>query len=172
MESETILQGSIADYVIRKHVAQVRFIHCYLVVTLSRFWTQDFRVYICCCPMSGPMAIKQNQFGSYWFQGMYWSPRETTVKHPALTVYQKWVPKFATTPPPPQKKEKLPLSSWTSDLQSDALLHPPPLKWKPGSEKVSRGGSLGWAWGLAVWMSFSLRTTSQCKKFKKFGCDI
>ena len=71
---------------------------------------------------------------------------ETTVKHPVLTVYEKWVPKCATLtqsgtnatlpPPPPlpgnEKLADLELSSQVG-LQISRCHSPPPLqKWKVG----------------------------------------
>ena len=51
----------------------------------------------------------------------YQSPRKTTVKYPALTVYQKWVPKSASLP----------------RLIKSATLPPPPWKWKFATFKSS-----------------------------------
>ena len=64
------------------------------------------------------------------------------VKHPTLTVYQNWGPKFAALPqivkstpcstPFPRNEKLVPVSSWTLDFQSDTLPlpPPPPPRWK------------------------------------------
>ena len=83
-------------------------------------------------------VVPRKMFQSKFMSSQIWCylislRQETSVKHPAPTVYQKWMPKIVSLPWPFE------LSSWTSD--SKVLIPPPHQKWQLG-----RFGTLKSSW--------------------------